>query len=290
MRIETVSFEGHECARLDDEATTVLVSTSVGPRILGLIGPDGNVLAILPDLGLERPDGGRSPFFGGHRLWAAPEVPEITYQADDRPCEVTEVESGVRVESPPDGAELIKAIEVRRGSRGWTVDHVLRNASRTPVTIAPWAITQCRLGGDVVLPTAAEEAGPRANRSLVLWPYTDLGDPRVRFGRVEVRVAATPGGASLKLGAAPSEGCVSYRLGRTTFEKRIMLDPNAPYADRGAAVQVYVCDDFCELETLGPLRELAPGGSATHREAWSLRHHEPHGSGGGPRSEERPEA
>jgi hypothetical protein len=58
------------------------------------------------------------------------------------------------------------------------------------------------------------------------------------------------------------------------FEKRAEAQPGRPYADRGAAVQVYICDDFCELETLGPLRTLEPDGEATHREHWSLRREE----------------
>jgi hypothetical protein len=35
-------------------------------------------------------------------------------------------------------------------------------------------------------------------------------------------------------------------------------------------VHVYLCDEFCELETLGPLRVVEPGGSATHREEWRV--------------------
>ena len=43
------------------------------------------------------------------------------------------------------------------------------------------------------------------------------------------------------------------------------------YADRGAAIQVYLSDEFCELETLGPLREVPPDGVAAHRERWIVR-------------------
>ena len=104
----------------------------------------------------------------------------------------------------------------------------------------------------------------------MLWPYTDPGDPRIRLGRDEVRVNASGNGPPLKLGRAPSDGCAAYRLGTHRFEKRVDVDANATYADRGAAVQVYVCDEFCELETLGPLRGRPPGGSVTHREHWTV--------------------
>lgn len=273
MTLEFVRFEGHECVRLGDESASLLVSTSVGPRILGLSGREGNVFAVLPpDQGLERPEGGRFRFFGGHRLWAAPEVPGVTYQPDDGPCVATEVPGGVRVEAPTDGAGLVKVLEVRAEDDGWVVDHTIRNGSEAPMTIAPWAITQMRLGGEVRLPMGSDGPGPQADRSLVLWPYTDLTDPRFRLEMGAVRIDAIAGGPSRKLGVAPSEGWVSYRLGEQVFEKRVVVEPGASYPDRGAVVQVYLCDDFCELETLGPLRPVGPGGELGHRERWTLVH------------------
>lgn len=270
MRIETVSFEGHDGVRLEDGGIAVTVTTSVGPRVLGLAREEGNLMAVLPHAELERPDGGRFRFLGGHRLWAAPEVPEVTYQPDERPCAIAEVERGVRVEAPADGVGLVKAIEVRRSADGWVVDHVLQNASDAAMTIAPWAVTQLMLGGEVELPTGPVGSGPQADRSLVLWAYTDPSDPRLRFEREAVRLLAEPGREPLKVGAAPSEGRVAYRLGGERFEKRIAVDPGATYVDRGAAVQVYLGDGFVELETLGPLRPVEPGGLAEHREVWML--------------------
>ncbi len=123
-------------------------------------------------------------------------------------------------------------------------------------------------------------SGPQADRSLVLWRYTDLADPRIAFERNAVRIRATPAGPALKVGLAPSDGAVAYRLDGEVFEKRIDVDPDAEHVDRGAAVQVYLCDEFVELETLGPLRVLEPGEATTHRERWSLRSD---GSGGGER-------
>jgi hypothetical protein len=270
VTLEPVSFEHHECVRLQGPSSAVIISTSVGPRVLGLLGRGDNLFAILPEAGLERHDGDRFRFLGGHRLWAAPEIPEITYQPDDRPCTVTEVEDGIRVEAVPDGAGLIKSIQVRRDGDGWRVDHVLGNGSGRPLTVAPWAVTQLRLGGEVILPIGGGAVGLQADRSLVLWPYSDLSDRRVWLTSDAVHLEAVAGVSPLKLGAAPSEGWVSYRVDAEVFEKRVAIDPAASYPDRGAVVQVYLCDDFCELETVGSLREVHPGGAATHTEHWSL--------------------
>lgn len=272
MTLETVSFEGRRCVRLEDGGVTVTVTTSVGPRVLGLDRGGGNVMAVLPGMGLDRPGGGRSTFYGGHRLWAAPEVPEITYAPDDRPCEVTEIESGVRVAGPADGAGFVKAISVRPADAGWAVDHELRNEGGRAVTVAPWAITQLRPGGTATLPLPPRDPGSQADRALVLWPYTDLADLRIAFEPSVVRVRSTPSGPALKLGVAPGgDGPLAYRIRDEVFEKRIDIDPEAVHADRGAALQVYLCDDFCELETLGPLVTLEPGATARHTERWTLR-------------------
>jgi hypothetical protein len=268
VTLETVSFEGHDCVRLEDGDVALVVTISTGPRILGLLVDGVNLFAVLPDATLEGPDGERFRFLGGHRLWVAPEVPSITYRSDDRACSVTELEDGVRVEAPEDGAQLAKSIAARRDSPGWIVDHVVRNASKRSMTLAPWAITQLRTGGEALLPISPREEGPQADRSLVLWPYSDLADPRIGFGHDEVRIDAARSGPPLKLGAAPSDGRVGYRFRNYHFEKRIDVNPDATYPDRGAAVQVYLCDEFCELETLGPLEAVPPGGAVTHREHW----------------------
>jgi hypothetical protein len=271
VTIEATSFEGHESVRLERDAGALIIITSVGPRILGLFGDGDNVLAVLPRSTIERPGGPPLNLIGGHRLWAAPEVPRITYEPDERPCVVTEVEGGVRVEAPVDGADLIKAIEVRGSDVGWTVDHEIRNRSDALITLAPWAITQFPLGGEVVLPSSTDATGPQADRSLVLWPYTDPGDVRLRLGPDDIRVDPLPGARRLKVGVAPGRGRVTYRRGDDVFEKHVDIDPSASYPDRGAAIQVFVCDDFCELETLGPLREVVPDGVVRHRERWTVR-------------------
>lgn len=275
MTPERTSFAGYECVRLTGERSTLHVTVSAGPRILGLTGEGSNLLAVLPDAVLERPDGEPFRLVGGHRLWAAPEVPATTYEPDERPCEVSTLDGRVRVQAPPDGSGLIKALEIRPAGDDWIVDHELRNTSGRPVSVAPWAITQLRPGGTAILPLGPRGHGPQADRSLVLWPYTDLDDRRLAFvsGRLEIDAApeVPTGSGPLKVGASPGEGRVSYRLGDEVFEKRVAMHPEAAYPDRGAAVQVFVREDFCELETLGPLTTLGPEEATTHRERWVLR-------------------
>ena len=229
VTLEVVAFAGHGCVRLASGAGAAIVSTSVGPRIIGLFrsGDEDNVLAVLPDAAIDRAGGPPYRLLGGHRLWAAPEVPGITYQPDDRPCAVTEVDDGVRVEAPADGAGLIKSIEVRRSDDGWTVDHSVRNGSGTTVTLAPWAITQLPLGGRMLVPSSTDATGPQADRALVLWPYTDPADARLRLTADMVVVDAVASGSRLKVGVAPSSGRASYERNGTVLEKHVDVHADA---------------------------------------------------------------
>lgn len=270
-----VDYAGHRCLRLAGDGVTVWVTVSVGPRIIGLEGSGANVLAVLPhDAGLSCPGAGNFHFYGGHRLWAAPEDPERTYLPDDDPCRVEPVPGGVRVVAGAAPGGLSRSLEVTLAGSTVVVDHRIHNHGDTAAELAPWAITQLRPGGLAFLPVGgppADPAGRRASRSLVLWPYTDLSDPRLELRGGMVTVAARPTGRELKLGAAPGSGRLAYLIDGELFVKRAAVDPAAEYVDRGAAAQVFCNDLFCELETLGPLRTVPPGGHADHREIWTVR-------------------
>jgi hypothetical protein len=249
------------------------VAEDFGPRIIGLRRNDSpDFFARLdPELALRQPGGEVYRLRGGHRLWAAPEVPEVTYAPDDHACEVVATGHSVRISAPPDSAGLEKSITVTPNEEKLLVDHRLTNAGRGPIRVAPWAITQLRLGGVAQLPltNVRDRDDLQADRSLVIWPYTDLGDSRLSFASDRVFIHGRAG-PPLKLGSGPESGELSYSLENWRFLKTIQSPNEEPFADRGAVCQVYVKDTFLELETLGPLAPLDPGESAEHRETWTI--------------------
>src|SRR5512139_3694192 len=92
----TTSVHGIDALRLDGVGVSVTVSTSMGPRILGLAGPDGrNLLAELPDATIALPGLPVYRMLGGHRLWHTPEVPEVTDRPDERPVTVERIDGGL---------------------------------------------------------------------------------------------------------------------------------------------------------------------------------------------------
>jgi hypothetical protein len=275
-----VTFEGHAAIRVEAGGLVAHVATGFGPRVVGLeAGDSGNLLAALPDVWLPTGDGRRFRFRGGHRLWEAPEVPAETYRPDDEPVDVTVVGDAVQVAGPADPATgLRRSLALAPGDGALVVRHVLTNEGETVMRRAPWALTQLPVGGRawLSLRAGAGRPGPDAvlpDRALVLWPYTDLGDPHLHVtgGTVEVDASWPPDRPGrVKVGSPGGHGRLAYLRDGWLFEKAFDPQPDAAHADFGAAAQVYADERFIELETLGPLVELAPGGRVEHVERWRV--------------------
>lgn len=251
----------------------VAAATAFGPRLVSLgyrHGPE--LFAQLPDdVLITHPDSGTYRFRGGHRLWAAPEVPAITYASDDHPCVVTTETDGLAITAPVDPAGLIKRVTVSLEGERLVVDHHLTNAGFRPVTVALWGITQFRLGGVALIPigTGIVHDPFQADSSLVIWPYTDLTDPRLSWRRQAAIIEGTPGPA-FKVGSGPDPGRIGYLFDRHLFLKEVLPAGMGTYIDRGAVAQFYVENSFCELESVGPAAALDPGSSVSHREIWEV--------------------
>jgi hypothetical protein len=149
----------------------------------------------------------------------------------------------------------------------------LSNQGLWSVDCVPWTITKLKMGGVAILPQFTGHIDPDgllANRSLVLWPYTDIASPDIRWGNRFTLVRSTSQTGPLKFGFPNPRGWLAYHGGDTLFVKYAAYDPEATYADRGASTQFYCCPDFVELETLGPHNVIQPGAYVVHREVWRI--------------------
>jgi hypothetical protein len=250
----------------------VVAATVFGPRILGLRrgdSPDAFV-RLSPEVSIDNPNGEIYRFWGGHRLWVSPEVPEVTYAPDDHVCAVSFGADSLTISAPSDGAGFEKSLHLAVVGETLRVEHRLRWVGDSPALASPWAITQLPLGGVAILPVAgAGDGSPlQADRSLVIWPYTRLNDERISWGKGSVLIDVGPG-EPIKLGSGPTPGAVGYFKDGYLFSKRFD-SANDEYPDRGAVAQVYANDIFCELESLGALARLEPGDETSHIEVWDL--------------------
>src|SRR5688572_6636888 len=93
MEIETISYQGWEnCYRLNNGTLEVIVTADVGPRIIhfGFIGGE-NVFKQFPD-DMGQKGGNEYRFYGGHRIWHAPENRPRTYAPDNDPVDHFELD------------------------------------------------------------------------------------------------------------------------------------------------------------------------------------------------------
>ncbi len=270
-------FHGLPTHGLDNGHVRLECLAEAGPRIVRLFaaGSDENLLAELPDIRIETPWG---PYFlrGGHRLWHSPEAFPRSYLPDNDGVTLEDLPDGVRVTQPAEpGSGISKSIEVRMAPNqpSVTLTHALRNDGVWPVTLAPWAITQLRLGGVAILPQptgALDTAGLLPNRHLVLWPYTRWADPRLQPADDLVLIRADAALPPCKVGVLNRHGWSGYLIGDTLFIKRFAPHADQPHPDFGCNAEVYCCDRFIEVESLGPLVTLEPGASTAHVETWEL--------------------
>lgn len=278
--IEQVNFLGHAKSwRLSNGTVDLVVPTEIGPRILryGFAGAE-NMLGEYPDLQTATAMGDWRPW-GGHRLWVAPEEMPQSYAPDNSAVECDlRGERGIHLRQPTDraGYEKEMTIELSESGSEVTIKHRLTNRTGATVRVAPWAITILRGGGVTLIPQEPFRSHDDClvpARSVVLWYFTDLTDPRITLGRRFLRLQTDPEKADpQKFGAADRRGWCAYHhtATRTLFVKTFSYDEGATYPDFGANVETYTAGDYMELETLGPLQELEPGAATEHTERWQL--------------------
>ena len=271
--MKTTRFLDLDCVCIENGALSLLVTRSVGPRIISLrLNGGDNLLAVLPDFVTERPDGKFFHFYGGHRLWYAPENMPRTYALDDRPVDIIPVQNGLSIIQPVEeqtGIEKSIHISLVEDKPQVILGHMLTSRGSEPLECAPWAITQFRTGGVAILPQSQGQTDVLPNRSLALWPYTNIKSPQVCWGDRYILVRAEMQ-AAFKVGFPNPRGWLAYWLDGTLFVKRSAFDPGGAYYDFGSSSECYCNSHFLELETLAPASKLAPGEGVTHTEIWEL--------------------
>lgn len=247
--------------RLDYLATT-------GPRIVGLYakGVQGNLLAETPDVHWSTPHG-EYYLHGGHRLWTAPEDPFYTCPEDG--LDVVQDGNKVILKSPVDQSGLEKEITIQLDENCVQLEHRVTWHGEKPIELAPWAITQLRLGGMTILPLSNTD-GLLPNRNLVLWPYTQLQDERLELHDDLILLHGLSKAEACKIGNRNIHSWIACAMGNVLFTKRFEAVASGIYPDMDCNVEAYVKDSCIELETLGPLKILHQGDTVTHAETWQI--------------------
>ena len=246
-------------------------------RIMGLsLTGKPNMLADIGGLPPIQTPWGDFRFRGGHRLWHAPEAMPRTYAPDTGEMTITDLPDGVILETQTEpGTGIRKRIEIHLAADkpSATLTHTLINDGLWPVELAPWAITQFRLGGTVILPMPVgntDTAGLLHNRQFSLWPYTRINDPRLKLGDEFILFKAEAALPPFKIGYFNPHGWLAYWLDGVLFRKTFETQIGLTYPDNNCNAEIYCGDLFIELESLAPLTKLEPNASVTHTETWDM--------------------
>ena len=276
MQIQKTSFEGwQQNVALFNGHAELVITLDVGPRIISYRTLRGqNVLKNYPDqMGLS----GESEWKirGGHRLWIAPES-ELSYALDNSPVKHELLPNGVRMENDPVapwGVRKVLTVQMAENSSEVTLEHRAINESNRPIEISTWGLSVMAPGGLEIIPLPPLGEHPRdllPNRLMVPWPYTDMTDPRWRFGSESITLRQTHDGTPTKLGLTHKEKWVAYLNGDSLFVKTFDYVEGAVYPDFGCNFETFTNTEMLEIESLSPLRKLQPGESVAHTEKWYL--------------------
>ncbi len=270
-------YFGRATRRLEGAHCWAEVLATGGPRVVrfGLAG-GSNLFAETPTANWDA-GFGTYELLGGHRLWFSPESDECSVP-DSTGLTLSEMQSVTgpavmlvgAIEAP---TGLRKTIEVRLDpdSAAMSLHHVLTNQGSRTFELAPWPVTQLRLGGTAVvpLPPATEEPSSRPNQLVAMWPYSSWSDERIEIAEHRLTVAARPG-RPVKVGCLSSTGVAGYLLDGLLVVLKFDPARGSVHSDLGSNLEVYCDDRTIELESLGPLVTLAPGDAVAHDERWEI--------------------
>jgi hypothetical protein len=269
------------CIRLTNGEVEIIVTTDVGPRVLhyAFVGGE-NILGLHPEAKVETALGKSKPY-GGHRLWIAPENMPNSYAPDNTPVEYVfdQAKNSIRLVQPIETVtKTQKEITItldEKQSNVW-INHRITNCGGEEIKLAAWALTIMRGGGEALIPN--EPFAPYSGetllpvRNLTVWSYTDFSDSRWRFDKDFIRLQVDENKPEpQKIGVLNKQGWAKYRIGDLEFTKCFDFIEDAIYPDMNSNTELYTAGDFIEIESLAPLKKLAPGDSTEHLEHWELK-------------------
>jgi len=272
--VEVIEYDGlKNCIRLSNGIVEVVAITSIGPRIIryGFIGGPNEFYESSEQI--HHPTNDEWQIFGGHRLWFSPEALDLLYAPDCSPVDFLLNDKGFILNQPTEIHNgLQKSMSVTMNDDGSVeVVHRIKNNGLWPVEIAVWALSVMAPNGLSVIQNPSREIEFLPNRTLTLWPYTKMNDPRVTWGDKYTFLRQSPEIVNrFKFGIPNEHGWASYFNHGNLFLKRHVHVQSEIYPDDNCSYETFTNADMLEIETLSPLVKLQPGEFEEHYERWEL--------------------
>ena len=282
IKISTQNYKKYgECVSFEANDIKLLVTIELGPRIIFYGKDNKNIL--FEDLQDTTSKGGEFfdknlsgkgiwHLYGGHRLWKSPEYMD-TYYPDN---------SKVKVEYLKDGSVcftsdveittgLQKSIIIMMANDGsLEVTQIMKNASKETIKdISAWGLTVLANGAKAEFNLSKEDTGFLPNRNIVLWSYTDVNDERLTISNDKVLVEQKDIVQPIKIGLY-TENEVKAEVNGQLFSIRTDKKVGT-YPDFYCNYECYTNNYILEIETLSPLKTIAPNEEIVHKEYWALK-------------------
>src|SRR5499427_4948845 len=278
VKVEKIDYKGwRSCYRISNGEVELVVTSDVGPRVIrfGFVGGQNLFKEFTEQLGKSGED--KFQLRGGDRVWKAPEDPVATWAPDNVPVQISVTGNGLIARAPVEPlTHLRKEIEIRMADRGTdvTVVHRVTNESLFPLEYSAWALTMMAPGGVAISgfpPRGKHPANLEATNPLVMWAYTNLADKRWTFTKKYLALRQDPNNSEAqKLGLFNPHTWGAYVLNGEVFIKQAAGDAHSSYPDFGCSFETFTNNEFLEMETLSPLKKVAPGETVELAEHWSL--------------------
>lgn len=275
---EKINYKGWQNSiRLFNEKVDLVVTTDVGPRIIrfGFVGGANFMKEYTPMLG--QTGGAEWKIYGGHRLWHAPEEKPRTYIPDNAPIAWKDMHGFIRFTQETEPLTHIqKEIDVTLDPHEAhaTIVHRLYNHGLWAVELSVWSPTVTAEGGRGILPLpprGTHQGSLLPVNTLTMWAYTDMADPRWTWGTRYILLQQDVNAkAAQKVGALVPDGWLGAVNHNNLFVKKIPYTPGAVYNDMGCNAEFFTDADMLEVESMGAVVKIEPGGFAEHVEEWYL--------------------
>lgn len=273
------------CVSISNGVIEAYVTVDIGPRIIKFGYVDGQNIMCTDRAGLGiMTDKKYTDFFGegkgwesfgGHRVWLTTESYPETYTPDDEPVDYEITATGAIFTAKEDKCNFVqKSFEILMDDddANMQVKTAIKNIGDKDREFAVWCITVSAQGGNLIIPMNTNDTGLLHNRNISVWPYTDISDKRIYWGKNYVTIKQDPKAQTpVKLGFDLNAGTVYYSLNDDVFCKKYENNhPNGKYPDNNVSFETYTNGTMIEIENLSEIKNVAPGEVNTMVETWSL--------------------
>ena len=287
------AFGWENCYRMINEGVEMIVTADVGPRIVFWGCENGKNLLKLFENQLGRTNDEEWLLYGGHRLWAAPEDPHLSYLPDNQPVlvEIDSADSSLSFIRPADVSGLERKLTIMplnqnqhdlgltdkeaKALGSFIVRNEIINRSQELIRTASWGITSFAAGGLGFMPferNSDPNLALQANNRLNLWDYSSLADPAYQWKEDRLEIHQSKAQSKQKIGTWAAKPWLAYRQDNLLSVIQLPMEQERSdhYPDMGSNIEIYFDQDMLELETLSPWKSLQTGESIWHDEIWTL--------------------